>query len=406
MNNVGVTAVSCSPSVPGLPQDRSRESERLLRIALERALERIADRELDAIRAAELRGERPTFGDVLEHYRATRFLYSAKLEQLGPRISAIEATWNRLIVADGAVFKIFRRHLIEDDRLVTGTSICAFEYAPSCWLVQHLVSARRHELTGTLAVCLGMASWVGRTSADAALRFTYRDSNPGVARLFGSFDRFLPDICLETRRCAYALLDPGHADPGVELPSGVTIAEVDRRLAPAVVAFYQRLGHRVGVRALHLDDPHAPELAERYRRHGLERRRRVLAALRGDRVVGAVVCHESSPGINFSFFENAIELLEVEPELQEPAGRAILKHLVSSALRGRQLPSEVPVALLCDLARAPLARAAELLPEAPKEYIILTMRLADGGQEAVRRALLHHYRELFTEVAAADGAGS
>ena len=218
MNALSFTAPSSSPSAPGFPRDRSRESEHLLRIALEHALERIADRELDAIRAAELRGERPTFGDVLEHYRATRFLYSAKLEQLGPRMAAVEETWNRLIVADGAVFKILLRHMIEDDRLVTGSSICAFEYAPSCWLVQHLVSARHHELTGTLAVCLGMASWVGRTSTDAALRFTYRDSNPGVAKLFGGFHDFLPDVCLETRRCAYTLLDPRHADPGVELP--------------------------------------------------------------------------------------------------------------------------------------------------------------------------------------------
>jgi hypothetical protein len=296
--------------------------------------------------------------------------------------------------------------MIEGDRLVTGSSICAFEYAPSCWLVQHLVSAQRHELTGTLAVCLGMASWVGRTSADAGLRFTYRDSNPGVAKLFGSFPDFLPEACLETRRCAYALLEPCRADPGVPLPSEVRIVEVDRRLAKEVIAFYRRLGHRVGVRALQLDDPNASELAERYRRHGLERRRRVLAALRGDHLVGAAVCHESSPGINFSFFENAIELLEVEPELPEPAARAIIKHLVSVALRGRELPGEVPVPLLCDLARAHLARAAELLPAASKEYVVLTLRLADGGQEAVRRALLHHYRELFTEVASARGAGS
>jgi hypothetical protein len=384
---------------------RSFASAEILRLALERALERVAERELTSIHTAELFGERPTFRDVFEHYRETRFLYSAKLDELGPRLAAIEATWGRLIAADGSVFKILLRHVVEDGRLVPGTSVCAFEFAPQFWMVQHLVSARHHELTGTLAVCLGMADWIHRAGADTSLRFTYRDSNPGVARLFASFHDFVPESCIETRRCSYALLDaPRSVEHTEPLPDGFRIVAVDEHQAPAVAAFYEQLGHGAGLRAMRLSDPWAVALGERYRAHGLERRRRVFAALHAGRVVAAAVAHEASLGVNFSFLENSIEFLEASPELDEATARALVKHLVSAAVRGRS--SEAPVALLVDLARAPLARSAGLLPDPAKEYVVSTIRLGDGGAAAVRAGILHHYRELFTRLAASEARPS
>jgi hypothetical protein len=398
--------VSDSSGGPSPSAASALASEEILSLALERALERIAERELASIRTAELLGERPTFHDVFEHYRATRFLYSAKLDELDPRLRAIEATWSRLIAADGRVFKILLRHVLEEGRLVPGTSVCAFEFAPDFWLVQHLVSARHHELTGTLAVCLGMADWIHHAGPDTALRFTYRETNPGVARLFAGFHDFVPAPCIETRRCAHALVDPEHrSEPVQPLPDRVRVVEVDERLAPAVVAFYERLGHRAGMYAMRLGDPRALALGERYRAQGLERTRHVMAALRGERVVAAAVCHESSPGINFSFLENSVELVEVDPDVGEQDGAALVAHLVAAAARLRRA-SETPMALLVDRARAPLARAAGLLPLAPKEYVSSTIRLSDGGASAVRAGILSHYRELFTRLAASEARPS
>jgi len=136
---------------------------------------------------------------VFDFYRASGFVYPAKLAALQPRLSAIEGTWNRLLARDSDVFRFAARYALADGRSALANAACAYESAPGSWQCQHLVSAERHEYSGTLAVLTDLIGWCHDSGADY-VRAQFRPNNPGVSELFGIVAERLPRhlACLST----------------------------------------------------------------------------------------------------------------------------------------------------------------------------------------------------------------
>ena len=189
-----------------------------LEAAFDLVLERLVEEELSSMRLDELAGPPPSFAEVFDFYRGSGFLYAAKLAAMRERLDAIEATWQRLIAAGDDVFKLMVRRRAVDGSAVARNSVCAFEHTPGTWQCQHLVSAERHEYTGTLTTFLAMARWLERNPAARYTRLAFRPGNAGVARLFGDWQRAMPtgDASLSTYDYVAVPLDAvrRRAEPG------------------------------------------------------------------------------------------------------------------------------------------------------------------------------------------------
>lgn len=370
--------------------DRLVGAWRSLGVSFDLVLRRLIEQQIEDMRLADARGEMPAFADVVELYGATRFLYPAKLEELEPHFGEVERTWKKLLGANGDIFKFVFRRQIEGRKAVAKSSVCAFTYAPATWQAQHLVSRDRHQFTATLSALMALSSWVfDRDEEFRCVRLTYRPDNPGVNRLFGgivaavgaadatlrTFDYFVTDRLAE-------VLKQHKEDPGVR------IERVDQAAATSLEAFYAKQLHPSAVDSLRIDELDLTSLDERYRRHGLVRRRAIFAAVADGRVVGAVICNEASEGINFSFLENAIEELEVsgdlEPQLRARIARALL-------LRGCRYSAELGRSYAVGMVAGewePVRQELGLVSRKPKVYSLLTFR---GGVAAIRKMLDSFY---------------
>jgi hypothetical protein len=315
--------------------------------------------------------QRASFDEVFTFYRDSGFLYPAKLAALAPRMAALERTWQRLLADDAEVFRLFVNRAPSGELL---NAICAFEYAPGSWQGQHLVSRRRHEYLGTLAVLSDLVRWFHDAGVCHA-RLSFRPNNPGTNQLFGSVAQRLPAHLAHLAVVDYALVAP----EAKRLPRPAVDIE---RLAPAdaqvAVAFYSQLLHPVELAALHLDELELDGLAASFADHGLHRRRRVLVATGGSGVLGACIVNEASEGINFSFLENAIEHLRVAPGLSARRRRQVWLALAAAALDTARERHEDAVATL-EPADRDLALDAGLISERPKQYAVLTVTREERG---------------------------
>jgi CRP-like cAMP-binding protein len=297
--------------------------------AFDRVLERLIQHEIESMQAAEIRGERPTFDEMIEFYARARFLYPEKMGVLRHRYDAVRHTWQRLIEANGDVFNILMLRRPVNGELVATNSICAFEYAPRTWQGQHLVSGERHEYTGTLAALIGLVGGMHDDTCVDFIRLTFRPTNPGVQMLFGGVASALPmdTSHLSTRRYFVTPLPEPRGDhtasPAVDISSAIP---GDR----GPETFYASSLHPVEVSALRFEDPRLSTLDTRYGAYGLSRRREVLVATYQDQTVGAAISNLSSEGMNFSFLENAVEEVAVDPGLPPDLRTSVLASLAES----------------------------------------------------------------------------
>jgi hypothetical protein len=145
---------------------------------------------------------RDEFAELFDFYRRSGFLYPGKDAGLQQRLPAIEATWERLLAAGSDVFRLVTRR--GPDGGAVSNSICAFRYAPSTWQAQHLVSERRHEYVGTLAVLMELVRWFHDSGARYA-RLSFRPDNRGTNRLFGGGAEFMPHDLVSTSVVDYGM---------------------------------------------------------------------------------------------------------------------------------------------------------------------------------------------------------
>jgi CRP/FNR family transcriptional regulator, cyclic AMP receptor protein len=359
-------------------------------------LRRLIDHEIDAMRAAEIRGDPVAFDEVVQFYGSTRFLYPAKLGMLEPRFAAVRETWERLIAANNDVFKILLLRRVVGAELVVKNSICAFRFAPDAWQVQHLVSAERHEYSATLASVIGIIDWVENATTAQCIRLSYRPDNPGTARLFDSVAEALPTHMHLRTVCDYYLTDlsdtasasSGGTDPD---PYEVRIA-APQDLA-AVGALYAAR-HPSLPRWLSAEDPAVADLDRAYAGRGLRRTRSILVARKGAQILGTIACWSASEGINFSFLENSIEDMYLDETLRPPEAVSVVRALLLAAARLYREQGRSYVVALLDSQHRDLVDAAGVLAASDKQYALLAVGRTETGFATSRTIIEGYYSSL------------
>lgn len=344
-----------------------------------------------------------TFDELFAFYRDSGFLYPGKLAALDDRRDVIAGTWRQLLGADRSVFRLIARRGLADGRPRMSNAVCAFAYAPGTWQAQHLVSLRRHEYTGTLAVLMELAERVHRAGAEFG-RFSFRSGNPGVGHLFGGLAERLSSDLESLSLVDYGLTNLRDLDLSSGRPSPVSV----RRLGPdegaVATAFYGEILDPVELASLCLAQPRLDELDAAYSVHGLKRRRTVLVAVDRGRVVGACLVNHGSDGINFSFLENAIEHLRVAPDQPPLARRATWLALARAAV-GEVARTRDYVVCLLDPDDRDLAASVNLVPADPKQYSLLTVSMRERGFVGMTDHFVAYYRELLAAQALSEETG-
>jgi len=346
------------------------------RAEADRLLSRLVAGERASMALVEKLAPPVSFEELFAFYRESGFLYPGKLAGLDDRRDVVERTWRQLLAADHSVFRFISRLGLAEGRPRLINTICAFAYAPGTWQAQHLVSLRRGEYTGTLALLMALSDWAHDAGVEFA-RFLFRPNNPGTNGLFGGIAQRL-----STDLVSRSLVDYGLTDlRALELPDGrespVAVRALEADEGGAAVAFYERVLDPVELDSLCLTQLGLGELDCAYRIHGLTRRRTGLVALEGSDVVGACIVNHSSDGMNFSFLENAIEYLRVLPGQPPMTRRAIWLSLARAAVALVARTRDYAVWLTHPGDRD-LAAAAGLVPADPKQYSVLTVAMHDG----------------------------
>ena len=317
-----------------------------------------------------------TFEELFAFYRESGFLYPGKLAALDDRRDVVERTWRRLLGADGSVFRFISRLGLDEGRPRLINAVCAFAYAPGTWQAQHLVSLRRREYTGTLALLMALSEWGHAVGIEFA-RFSFRPSNPGTNALFGGVAERLSTDLASLSLVDYGLTSRATSSSSAGAARPWRSVRWDRTRAPSQRPSTSRFSNPVELASLCLAQPTLHDLDAAYEIHGLTRRRTVLVALDSGRVVGACIVNHSSEGINFSFLENAIEYLRVAPD-QPPLRRRATWLSLARAAVAEVARMRDHVVCLTHPGDRDLASAAGLVPADPKQYSVLTVSMRDG----------------------------
>jgi CRP-like cAMP-binding protein len=364
-------------------------------------LRRLIEREMDAMRADDVRGEHGTFDEVMAFYGSTRFLYPEKMGFLATRVEAVRETWARLTDADGSVFKMLMLRHVRDGQLVVKNSICAFEHSPGTWQVQHLVSSQRHEYAGTLASVLGIIDWLGANAEAQCIRLSYRPDNPGTAPLFEGVAAQIPPDTRLVSTCDY------HLAPLVDVPRpAVAETELEVRTArpdetDSVATLYAQRHPRLAS-WLAVDRPSLPDLAARYDDRRLERGRTLLVAVLDGAVVGTVSCWWSSEGINLSFLENAVEELHVATHLDLDRQVEVVGRLLATAAETYRSRGRAYMVALLDERHRDLVIAADVLPRSTKQYAVVSVDRTASAFAQPKAVIENYYSRLLRTQPLAD----
>jgi hypothetical protein len=361
-------------------------------------LDRLLRQERDSLRLVAALAPPLQFEELFELYRASGFLYPAKLAALDDHLPSIERTSRKALAAGSQVFRLVTRLGIIEGAVRLRNAISAFAYAPGTWHGQHLVSRQRHEYTGTLAVLMGLVEGLHDDRA-AHIRLSFRPNNPGTRMLFGEVARRLP-----SEHCTLAVYDYGRVPAErVRIPAtpagSVTVKPVPYDAGTLAEDFYRRVLHPVELASLALQDPELRRLDAAYCAAKLRRRRKVLVAIDHGEVLGACLVHNSSLGLNFSFLENAVEHLRARPDLCPRRRTEVWNALATAAVREARSDTD-EVVLTLDPRDRDLSVPAGLIVADPKQYAVLTV--AREGDSYLRSidCFVDYYRSIL-----AAGAG-
>ena len=363
-----------------------------------RLLDRLVRQERESVRLVSALVGKPRFEEVFELYRASGFLYPAKLAALQGDMPSIEQTWRRALAPDARMFRVVARYGIVDAAVRLRNTISAFAYAPGTWQGQHLVSRDRHEFTGTLAVLIELVEGLHYEGVEH-IRLSFRPDNPGTRMLFGEVPRRIASNYHSLARYDYGCVPLERLRLAVTGPADITVKPVAGDEGGAVADFYRRILHPVEVASLALHDAELRQLDAGYRAAGLERRRKVLLARDHGEILGACLVHDSAVGLNFSFLENAVEHLRVRPDLSPSRRRDVWTALASAAIAHTRSRRDVVVTV--DPADRDLSVPSGMIAaEQPRQYAVLTVSRDDDSYLRSIDCFIEYYRRLLAAEAA------
>jgi hypothetical protein len=362
-----------------------------------RLLDRLVRQERENVRLVAAWVGKPRFEEVFELYRASGFLYPAKLAALQGDMPSIEQTWRRALAPDARMFRVVARYGTVDDAVRLRNTISAFAYAPGTWQGQHLVSRERHEFTGTLAVLIELVEGLHDEGVEH-IRLSFRPDNPGTRMLFGEVPRWIASNYHSLALCDYGCVPLERLRLAVTDPADITVKPVGHEGA-AAVDFYRRILHPVELASLALHDPELRQLDAGYRAAGLERRRKVLLARDHGEIVGACLVHDSAVGLNFSFLENAVEHLRVRPDLS-PSRRWEVWTALASAAIAHTRSGRDPVVTVDPADRDLSVPSGMIAADHPRQYAVLTVSRDGASYLRSIDCFIEYYRRLLAAEAA------
>jgi hypothetical protein len=357
--------------------------------------DRLVRQERESIRLAARLLPKPSFDEVFELYRESGFLYPAKLAALEAEMPSIERTWKRALASDTTTFRTVARYGLVSGQIRLRNAASAFAYAAGTWQLQHLVSRERHEYTGTLAVMMELVEALHHDEG-SYIRWSFRPNNPGIERLFGAVPQRLGAKYCHLGLCDYGCVPFERLRLPPVRPTEITVKPLASDEGAAAAAFYQRILHPVELASLALQDPQLRQVDPAYQAAGLARRRRVLLAIDHGEVQGACLVHDTSPGLNFSFLENAIEHLRVRPGLSTLRRTEVWTALASAAAEDARARADKVVVALAPGDRDISVASGMIAAEQPRQYAVLTLSRESHSYLRLLDCFVEYYRGLLS----------
>jgi hypothetical protein len=255
-------------------------------------------------------------------FRESGYLPREPSQLLLPSWQDVRTTFERLSKRTTPIFKA----VVKREGEVVQGHVSVIRSYSATWNFQHFCALAGKQLGLTLS--LGIADYLLQRADCEHFKIWFHAGNNFSTRVFAGFARRILDPeTSDLRRFAHVLLDTTPAEP----PRGVRVIEASGGDLAVVEQHFIRREVGVVLRADDLlrDRLELSTLGELYRSFGLERRRRVLLALMGDRPVGFALAEVSSPGLNLmeGLSSFRIHLFAEAAEKAEAVGRALLAEL-------------------------------------------------------------------------------
>ncbi len=254
-----------------------------------------------------------SFEALWKFYRDSGFVYEAKEGKLRPHLAEIADTWDKLLQADGSVFKLFTH--VKGGHIRSALAIT--RYYHKSWMIHHMAS-----LTDPWGMKLVLARAIKWMMANQDLDhgiFYWRPNNSRADVRFSNLGKLLEKSGAEvsTHKVFDYFYFPAGDGPR---PAGEAIANIypvqERLLGLAADLLAQVVDpHEIDLRSLGGGNLALAGLDALYRRHDLRRRREVFSAEVGGRVQAVVLLEDASLGLNFSHFFNKFHLYFVGDEM-------------------------------------------------------------------------------------------
>lgn len=219
-------------------------------------------------------------------------------------------TWEKLLSSSNGVF----RYLWNARGSRQSSSLCAAQYCDGTWMLQHAVGD--HDPTGVLRNLVDMAVWATTYPQCRFVRFLYRPTNRWPKLIFGGLMDKLDERSYETHLYSY---HTGEFQEQIK-PDSVSGTRVEYLRQDEYEAFERRLNDvhsplMIDSKGLRSHEIDLENTSARYASLGLTRKRDVIVARSGGRIIGYSILDFSSPGINFSFLFNAFLATMFEEDL-------------------------------------------------------------------------------------------
>jgi hypothetical protein len=234
------------------------------------------------------------FDQLWAFLRETRFLFPEKIAGLEPLMKGVRHTLDLL---HSHRSRIFKSVVCRDGSRLLG-HISGLRAYRDTWMMQHLAALPGRQV-GRLLM-MGALEYVRQNPDLRYVKAWYFPQSRWPARMFGGFARTIANSELSELRSFLPFTVPV-AWPLPPAP-GIEVIEASRGDLPAVESYF--VGTERGL-LLRADDLlrsaiNLSELNSSFRKVGLQRRRRVLLALRRDVPLGFALAEVSSPGLNLS----------------------------------------------------------------------------------------------------------
>lgn len=266
------------------------------------------------------------FAELRTFFRenAPTFFDQALEERLEPDMPEIGKTFRRLGPAD----HIAKALMVRDGDSIDGYVSAVRAYSRT-WYVQHL-AGRPGRIAG-LHLSLGMLDYLVKHSDVEYMKMLFAVNNPFPARTYGRFaKRLLDPYVADLRRCdAYTLATDGHLPPS---RAEISVGDASNDDLALVEGYFVREERNALVQAEDLTRHRLrmAQLDSEYHRAGLTRRRRILVARDGGRVVGFALLELSSPGLSLRSILTSFRVFVLPAA--GASGRGIRLALIRAAL--------------------------------------------------------------------------